>query len=176
MLSKFLNDLKTHPELLLYIQHNRFTNSMVPGGQEQQGIQTEWIGLNDVLEQQIHECILELQQFLKFESVLKRISERVRDSLDQHQILQNAVEELSIALDISCCDVALHAPDNLISTIQSSNLHYQLNSGETLLQQQLLCIEDSSEIYNQIQTHQTWFAFCPIQPLLHNHFTIGLTH
>lgn len=63
--------------------------------------------LNTSLEQQIQAQTLELQQALEYERTLKRISDRVRDSLDKTYILQATVEELARVLEAQCCDTVL---------------------------------------------------------------------
>jgi len=49
--------------------------------------------LNADLERQVQERTSQLQQALDFEAMLKRITDKVRDSLDERQILQTAVQE-----------------------------------------------------------------------------------
>lgn len=73
--------------------------------------------LNTDLEQQVQQRTQQLQQALEFESSLKRITDKVRDSLNEHEILQVAVEELAIALGVECCDAAIYNPEQTISTI-----------------------------------------------------------
>lgn len=63
--------------------------------------------LNADLEFQVEDRTLQLIQSLNFEALLKRITDKVRDSLDEQQILQTAVEELA-GLDIECCDTAIY--------------------------------------------------------------------
>lgn len=63
--------------------------------------------LNLILEQQVEERTAQLQQSLRYEAMLKRITDKVRDSLDENQILQSAVEELVQGLGIYGCDTAL---------------------------------------------------------------------
>ena len=117
--------------------------------------------LNATLERQVQVRTLELQQSLKFELTLKRISDKVRDSLDRHEILQNAVKELAIALGVHCCDAALYSLDR-----QSSLISYQyVASGLPKTQGQVLDVADAPEIYGQLQTYPSCFAFCQIQPL-----------
>jgi signal transduction histidine kinase/DNA-binding NarL/FixJ family response regulator len=60
------------------------------------------------LEQQIDDRTLQLQQALDFEALLKRITEKVRDSLDEAQILQTAVQELAIELNTCSCDTGIY--------------------------------------------------------------------
>lgn len=137
--------------------------------QERQKAEAEVRQLNTHLEQQVQIRTLELQQALGFESTLKRISDKVRDSLDQHHILQTAVEELAIVLQVQCCDAVLHSPDH-----QSSIICYQyVASGLTAAQGQLLYMADAPEIYSQLQEQRGCFAFCQLQPLpIRNHSAI----
>lgn len=73
--------------------------------------------LNTNLEIQVQERTLELQQALEFEALLKRITDKVRDSLDEAQILQTAVEELAIGFKVQCCDTALYDLEQQTSTV-----------------------------------------------------------
>ena len=73
--------------------------------------------LNNNLESQVKERTAQLQQSLNFEATLKRITDKVRDSLDEHQILQTAVQELGEGLGVSCCNAALYDLEQKISTI-----------------------------------------------------------
>jgi signal transduction histidine kinase/PAS domain-containing protein len=73
--------------------------------------------LNASLEQQVQERTIQLRRALEFESLLKRITDKVRDSLDEHQILQTAVQELALGLGVDCCDVGLYSEDKTTCTI-----------------------------------------------------------
>ncbi|MDX2242438.1 MAG: GAF domain-containing protein [Leptolyngbyaceae cyanobacterium bins.302] len=73
--------------------------------------------LNVDLEQQVQARTAELQQALEYEALLKRITDKVRDSLDEHQILQTAVDELSSGLQVDCCDAALYDLENRVTTV-----------------------------------------------------------
>jgi PAS domain S-box-containing protein len=73
--------------------------------------------LNTQLEAQVQERTTQLRQALQFESTLKRITDSVRDSLDEDQILQTIVQELGTVLDVEVCDVALHDLENQTSTV-----------------------------------------------------------
>jgi len=79
--------------------------------------------LNTELEQQVDQRTQELQQALEFESSLKRITDKVRDSLDEHEILQVAVNELAIGLGVKCCDAAIYNAEQTISTIIHESNH-----------------------------------------------------
>jgi PAS domain S-box-containing protein len=69
------------------------------------------------LERQVQERTAQLQQALNFEVILKRVTDKVRDSLDEGQILQTAVQELAQGLSINHCDTALYNPDQTTATI-----------------------------------------------------------
>lgn len=73
--------------------------------------------LNVRLEQQVQTRTAALQQSLEFERVLKRITDRVRDSLDETEILEAVIQELAAALDLEFCDTGIYNADRTISTI-----------------------------------------------------------
>ncbi|HEY9646613.1 MAG TPA: ATP-binding protein [Chroococcidiopsis sp.] len=73
--------------------------------------------LNATLEQQVQERTAELRQALQFEALLKRITDKVRDSLDESQILDTAVRELALALDLCSCDAGIYDLEQGLSTI-----------------------------------------------------------
>jgi len=64
--------------------------------------------LNADLEDQIQLRMAQLQQAYDFEATLKRITDRVRDSLDEDQILQAAVRELATVIRVSGCNAAIY--------------------------------------------------------------------
>lgn len=59
----------------------------------------------------------EIQQVSDYEALLKRITDKVRDSLDEAQILQTVVWELGQGLDVICCDAAIYNAEHTTSTI-----------------------------------------------------------
>lgn len=73
--------------------------------------------LNSNLEQQVIERTVQLQTALDFEALLKRITDKVRDSLDEQQILQAAVQELTQGLAVECCNAGIYNSEQTISTI-----------------------------------------------------------
>lgn len=77
--------------------------------------------LNNDLEQQVEERTAQLRQMLAFEALLKRITDRVRDSLDETQIMQTAVDELKRELCLGCCDIALYNIEQRVSVIAYEN-------------------------------------------------------
>ncbi|HEY9618399.1 MAG TPA: response regulator [Microcoleaceae cyanobacterium] len=124
--------------------------------------------LNADLERRVQARTLELQQALNFEVALKQISDQVRDSLDQHQILQAAVETLAWALELRCCDTALYSADHSTSTIR-----YQWTQpGDHTTQGQMFYMAEYPELYEQLQA-RLCFAFCQVPPSsMRNHLAI----
>ncbi|MEB3360218.1 MAG: GAF domain-containing protein [Synechococcales bacterium] len=73
--------------------------------------------LNVDLERQVSHRTAELQQALEFETLLKQITDQVRDDLDEAQILQTVVEGLGQGLSLVCCDTGIYNADQTTSTI-----------------------------------------------------------
>ena len=73
--------------------------------------------LNTNLELQVQSRTAQLQQALDFEALLKRITDQVRDSLDEQYILQTAVEALAQGLAVEACDTGLYNTEQTTSTI-----------------------------------------------------------
>lgn len=69
------------------------------------------------LERRVQERTIQFWQALAFEASLKRITDKVRDSLDEKQILQTAVQELSRSLEVACCDAGIYNLEEMTSTI-----------------------------------------------------------
>ncbi|MDX2098555.1 MAG: response regulator [Leptolyngbyaceae cyanobacterium bins.59] len=82
--------------------------------QQQQQLQR----FNTDLEQQIKTHTAELQAAFDFEALLKRITEHIRDSLDEKQIIQTAIEELAIALDVLSCNASIYHDSRRLATVQ----------------------------------------------------------
>ena len=64
--------------------------------------------LNVSLEYTVKQRTERLQQALSCEAMLKRITDKVRDSLDENHILETVVEELALLFGAECCDTALY--------------------------------------------------------------------
>ncbi len=65
-----------------------------------------------------HRYSAQLRQALEFESLLKRITDKVRDSLDETQILQTTVAEVGLGLGVKRCQVALYQLEQDTATLQ----------------------------------------------------------
>ena len=106
----------------------------------------------------MQERTAQLQQALEFEAMLKRITDKVRDSLDESQILQTALEELAFVLGVNCCNTALYNLEEGTSTIYYE--YATLNPGA---QARVMQIANFPEVYQQILGGQ-YCQFCSIMP------------
>ncbi|MBW4581127.1 MAG: GAF domain-containing protein [Tildeniella nuda ZEHNDER 1965/U140] len=119
--------------------------------------------LNARLEEQVQERTILLQQAFSFEATLKRIADRVRDSLDEDQILRAVVEELAVTLDVSACSVAVYDLPQ-----QTVNVRYEYTTALALVQGNLIPMAVFPEVYQQLLDGQH-FQYCsldarPMQP------------
>ena len=73
--------------------------------------------LNSVLEQKVQQRTAQLRQALNFEAIAKGIIERVRDSLDESQILATVVRELASPLQLDRCQTGIYDLGAATSTI-----------------------------------------------------------
>ena len=112
--------------------------------------------LNAHLEEQVQERTLLLQQAFSFEATLKRIADRVRDSLDEDQILRAVVEELAITLAVSRCSVAVYdLPQHAV------NVRYEYTTVLESLQGRLILMSRFPEVYQQLLKGQH-FQYCNV--------------
>ena len=58
-----------------------------------------------------------LQQAWDFEAVIRSATEKIRDSLDERQILETATQELAVVLDLSSCQIELYDAEQTTATI-----------------------------------------------------------
>lgn len=73
--------------------------------------------LNMELERQVKARTAELQLAFEFEATLKRITDQVRDTLDEEKILATAVVELARTVDVSTCNASLYDLENRTALI-----------------------------------------------------------
>lgn len=114
--------------------------------------------LNADLEHQVTQRTQQLQTALEFEATLKRITDRVRDSLDVSQIMLTAVRELTEALDVKGSNTSLYDLEEGTSTI-----YYEYNSSIPSVQGRVAQMEAFPEVYHQLLDGQ-YFQFCSIEP------------
>jgi len=107
---------------------------------------------------QVQERTVELKRSLDFESVLRRITDKVRDSLDETQILQAAVEELTLGLKLGGCNASLYDWAEGTSTIRYEYIHSIPTYWGRVAQ-----MANFPEAYQQLRQGQ-YFQFCSLLP------------
>jgi len=73
--------------------------------------------LNLDLEEQVRQRTSQLQKSLSSEAVLKRITDKIHDNLNESAILQTAVRELGLALNLIRCHASLYDLDQQTATV-----------------------------------------------------------
>ncbi|MFB2920850.1 GAF domain-containing protein [Aerosakkonema funiforme] len=112
--------------------------------------------LNTDLEKQVQERTDLLQQALNLEAMLKRITDKVRDTLDESHILQTAVQELALGLKADYCCTALYNLEKATSSICSE---YAITSPSD--RNRVVQMADFPGIYSQLLQGQ-YLQFCEI--------------
>ncbi|WP_084554930.1 PAS domain S-box protein [[Phormidium ambiguum] IAM M-71] len=117
--------------------------------------------LNEELELQVHERTAELQKALEIEASLKRITDKVRDSLDENQILQTAVRELAIGLGMNSCNASVYDLEKGTSTICFEHVICGPQYKGRVAQ-----MGNFPELYHNQLLQKQYFQFCsiPINP------------
>ncbi len=113
---------------------------------------------NADLEQQVRQRTRQLSNALDYESTLKRITDRVRDSLDERHILEAALQELTVVLQLAGCNAAIYDLNQGTSTVQ-----YEFTQSLPTLQGRVAQMENFPEIYQQLKQGH-WFQFCSLLP------------
>lgn len=118
--------------------------------------------LNQTLEESIQKRTFELQRSLQFEALLKRITDRVRDSLDEAEILTSAVQELGENLAVDGCDIGLYNAEHTVSTI---TYEYCPRIGSALNSSTPIVGGIYDDLYHQLMRGQSCL-FCFLSPSL----------
>jgi signal transduction histidine kinase/DNA-binding response OmpR family regulator len=112
----------------------------------------------DSCRREIRDRTSQLHRALEFEATLKRITDKVRDSLDEAQILQTAVRELVWALQVGCCNAALYNHNQ-----GTAEVRYEYTASISGYQNRTIAMDGSPEIYQQIAQGYP-FQFCTLTP------------
>ncbi|MBD2231795.1 GAF domain-containing sensor histidine kinase [Phormidium tenue] len=153
-----LNCSSPRPWAAWEIETLREVATQVGGAIKQARLYNQVQRLNTDLEQQVAQRTEELQTALEFEATLKRITDRVRDSLDVNQIMLTAVKELTEALDVKGSNTSLYDLEQGTSTI-----YYEYNSSSPSYQGRVAQMEAFPEVYHQLLDGQ-YFQFCSVEP------------
>jgi PAS domain S-box-containing protein len=110
--------------------------------------------LNTHLEKLVNLRTTKLQEALNFEALLKRITDKVRDTLDKNQILQVAVEELTLLSVVDCCTASIYDLEHGLSVID-----YESSLLACSFRERSLHMAEYFEVYRQLLQGQ-YFQFC----------------
>lgn len=114
--------------------------------------------LNAQLEQRVKARTAELELAYEFEATLKRITDKVRQSLDEDQIIQTAVQELAQAIGAQGCNASLY---DLSQQLTHVRYEHTTLSGSYL--GRTLYMRNAPETYSQLLQGQA-FQFCSLKP------------
>lgn len=142
---------------LLHIQHQELANQLAIALQKSEFYQ-EIQRLNSDLEKQIQQRTVQLQKALEFESLLKRVTDKVRDSLDEEQILQTVVQEMTVVLGLWGCNSAIYDLEQGTSTIC-----YEYANSMPTYQGRVAQMDHFPELYHQLKQGYS-FQFCSLIP------------
>ncbi|WP_201026172.1 hybrid sensor histidine kinase/response regulator [Mastigocoleus testarum] len=87
----------------------------------------------------------ELQQALNFEALVRRITNKIRDSLDESYILRTAAQELGEVLHLSSCQIELYDSEQITATIA-----YEHSITLPQCQGESRKVSDFPELYRQL--------------------------
>ncbi|WP_017325791.1 GAF domain-containing protein [Synechococcus sp. PCC 7336] len=120
----------------------------------QTGLHRELQALNQCLDLKVKQA----QRALQFEATLKTISDRIRDSLDERQILETAVRELAIALNADCCSTTLYDLER-----GSCYVAYEYTEKLPTSRGEAELMADFPHCYRHLLAGQS-IQFCPLVP------------
>ena len=66
---------------------------------------------------QLRSALGKLQQALQSEELVRSITQAIRDSLDEKQVLQTATRSLTVGLEIDCCQIELYKYNRTITEV-----------------------------------------------------------
>ncbi|EDX85565.1 PAS fold family [Synechococcus sp. PCC 7335] len=113
---------------------------------------------NNLLHKRLESNQAKLRKAQQLESTLKRITDRVRESLDEQQILQTAVNELVEVLNAKAANTALYDLEQGTSTV----LH-ECAAGLAPMRGRVSSLEAYPEVYQLLLAGQ-YLQFCSIFP------------
>ena len=101
--------------------------------------------LNSLLEQKVQQRTTQLQRALNFEAISKRITERVRTSLDESQILATIVRELAEALELDRCHTGIYD-----LTQSTSKITHEYSPSLPTIAETIYNFAEFSDIYQEL--------------------------
>ena len=105
---------------------------------------------NVFLEQQVDRRTAELQKSIKFETLTRTVTTKMRDSLDEQQILQTVTEEISRVLDVGRCKIELYHSDRA-----QAEIAYEYTMTEPSCQGMTRTVTDFPELEDRLEQRES---------------------
>ena len=106
--------------------------------------------LNTYLERKVKSRTVKLEKAVQFEALIRRVTEKIRDSLDETQILQKVTQELGEILDIERCKIELYDNSQKLATIV-----YEYTATQPIHREITKQVADYPELYEQLLQKQS---------------------
>ncbi|MGB3638715.1 MAG: GAF domain-containing sensor histidine kinase [Rivularia sp. (in: cyanobacteria)] len=106
--------------------------------------------LNTYLERKVKSRTARLEKAVQFEALIRRVTEKIRDSLDETQILQKVTQELGEILDIERCKIELYDNSQTFATIV-----YEYKATQPIHRGITKQVADYPELYEQLLQKQS---------------------
>ena len=100
--------------------------------------------LNSYLEQKVKQRTSELQDSFKFETLTRKVTEKMRDTLDEPQILQTVAQEIGHILNIERCKIEFYNSNRTEATVA-----YEYTTKPPNCQGVTRRVADFAEIYDR---------------------------
>ncbi|MUG95779.1 response regulator, partial [Scytonema sp. UIC 10036] len=134
---------------------------------ERQQIEARLQELNSIFEDQVVERTSQLQRSLEFEERLKRITDEVRDRLDEEQIWQASVKELAVGLELELCHSVIGDRELKTCTIAHE---YTRDTSTPLDKASIIALVRLPESHQQLlQGLSVQFCLCQPNSILQEH-------
>ena len=106
--------------------------------------------LNVFLEQQVDRRTAKLQKSVEFETLTRKVTTKMRDSLDEQQILQTVTEEISLVLKIDRCKIELYNSDR-----SQAEIVYEYTNTAPSCQGMIRIVADRPELEDRLLQKQS---------------------
>ncbi|WP_017328200.1 ATP-binding protein [Synechococcus sp. PCC 7336] len=114
------------------------------------------VQLNTSLEQKAETLAQQFQQALRFETARSTIANKMRNSLDQTQIVQTAVQEVAQVLGVQNCYAGLYDLQQ-----RRAQVTYEFSTSSYSYRDRRIDMDSCPEIYDQLLQGQS-FQYCPL--------------
>ncbi len=123
--------------------------------------------LNVYLERKVKKRTAKLQRSVQFEALIRSVTEKVRDSLDETQILHTVTQEIGRVLQLGHCKIELYNQDKTRTTIA-----YEYSATSLVCQGNSRQVADFPELYQQLLQKQS-LQFAELIPKLNPHTALA---